>query len=138
MRYTWWGFCLAVVVAGSAPLGYAYPSWSLVAVRSAYQPQNTGTTGVKYNPQFGKAWQDALKERSPRRWIEAVIRLSTPPTDKDVAQLKAAGFQSRSIVHDIVTGRIRARDIKRFLKLPFVASVEGGGMGGLKKPQVLK
>ena len=61
-----------------------------------------------------------------------------PPTPDEIAQLKATGFQPRSIIHDIITGRIQARHVAKFLKLPFVVSVEGGGMGGPKKTQGMK
>jgi hypothetical protein len=93
---------------------------------------------TKYNPQFGTAWQLALKEKAPRRWLDCVIRVQTPPTPDEVAQLKATGFQPRSIIHDIITGRIQACHVAKFLKLPFVMSVEGGGMGGPKQTRGLK
>ncbi len=136
MQRAWWGFWLMVIILGCAQVGHAYPAWSLMAARTALQPDSAA--GVKYGPQFGNAWQAALKAKETHRWLDCVIRLSTPPTDKDIAQLKATGFQPRSIVHDIVTGRIQVRDVKRFLKLPLVVSVEGGGMGGPKQTRGLK
>lgn len=115
MRKTWWGLLLLILMG------------SVVAFAA-----------TKYNPQFGTAWKLALKQKAPKRWLDCVIRVKTPPTSDEIAQLKATGFQPRSIIHDIITGRIQAGKVARFLKLPFVVSVEGGGMGGPKKTQGMK
>jgi hypothetical protein len=97
-----------------------------------------GYAATKYNPQFGNAWKVALQQKDGKRWLECVIRVEKPPTSDEVAQFKASGFQPRSIIHDIITGRIQVRNVDKFLALPFVVSVEGGGMGGPKKTRGLK
>lgn len=116
MRCAWWGFCLMVM---------------LTAV-------TVGAEGVKYDPQFGNAWEAALRQKAPKRWLECVIRVQRPPTPEEMAQLKAAFFHPRSILHDVITGSIRAGHVDQLLKLPFVVSIEGGGMGGPKKTQGMK
>lgn len=115
MRKIWWGLFILLVIGSVGAFA-----------------------ATKYNPQFGTAWKLALKQKAPQRWLDCVIRVKTPPTPDEIAQLKATGFQPRSIIHDIITGRIRAGKVARFLKLPFVMSVEGGGMGGPKKTQGMK
>ncbi len=119
MRHAWWGFCLIVGL-----------SWI---------PAFAGmTSGTKYNPQFGNALERARAQHAQKRWLDCVIRLSHPPTPQNIAQLKSTRFRPRSAVDTIVTGRIQARHVERFLKLPFVVSVEGGGMGGPKETRGLK
>lgn len=115
MSKTWWGLFILIMIGSVGAFA-----------------------ATKYNPQFGAAWKLALKQKAPQRWLECVIRVKTPPTSDEMSQLKATGFQPRSIIHDIITGRIQARHVSRFLKLPFVVSVEGGGMGGPKKTQGMK
>lgn len=93
---------------------------------------------TKYDSQFGRAWQTALKTHHPRRYLEGTIRTATPPTPDQLQQLRAAGFKYRSVIDTILTGKIQARHVECLLKLPFVVAVEGGGLGGPKRTQGIK
>jgi hypothetical protein len=123
MRQVWWAGVVLVVLVSAA----AYVK----------------AEGIKYDPMFGNAWEAARTQKAPRRWLECVIRVTAPVTDQTLSQLAASGFKRRSVVVTkdggaIITGRIQVRHVTRFLELPFVASVEGGGMGGRKRTQGLK
>ncbi len=71
-----------------------------------------------------QAWEEAYQEKKLDKPLEGILKTSATPTRDQLAQLKSAGFQTRSTIGPISTGSTTVEKLPGVMALQFVEAFE--------------
>lgn len=78
---------------------------------------------TKLDPELLELSEQASGEQGERR-VEVIVALALAANDAAIGRLRRAGFETRSIIGDIVTGTVSAGNLTKLSRLSNVIKIE--------------
>jgi len=88
----------------------------------------------KLDLRLREAWRVSAKEGGGKNVFECLLKTDHPLAAAEQSTLKAAGFEARTFIGAIATGRVAVLHVPDVAALPFVSAMELAVPLELKKP----